>query len=97
MSWCETIDGPGILDLVPGRAFLAAYRGRMEGLDRLGLRMFTAGVSAWLNWAATRVMVVLDADREDDQLTKARRNVPGLLTAPLSLDRLERFVAAVAA
>jgi hypothetical protein len=59
--------------------------------------MFTAGVSAWLNWTATRVMIVLDGDRDDDQLTRARRNVPGLLTVPLSLDRLERFVDALAA
>ena len=59
--------------------------------------MFTAGVSAWLNWTATRVMIVLDGDEDDEQLAKARRNVPGLLTEPLSLDRLEQFVAAVAA
>jgi hypothetical protein len=52
-SWCETIDGPGDLDLVPAEALLAAYRGRVEGPDRLELRMFTAGVSAWLNWTAT--------------------------------------------
>ncbi len=97
MSWCETIDGPGVLDLVPGRALLAAYRARVEGPDRLELRMFTAGVSAWLNWTATRVMIVLDGDRDDDQLTRARRNVPGLLTVPLSLDRLERFVNALTA
>ncbi|HEY7070257.1 MAG TPA: hypothetical protein VH479_09100 [Acidimicrobiales bacterium] len=97
MSWCETIDGPGNLDVVPGRAFLAAYRGRVEGPEQLELRMFTAGVSAWLNWTATRVMIVLDAEREDDQLTKARRNVPGLLVEPLSLDRLEGFVEALAA
>jgi hypothetical protein len=32
-------------------------------------------------------MIVLDGDRDDDQLTRARRNVPGLLTVPLSLDR----------
>jgi hypothetical protein len=97
MSWCETIDGPGILDLAPGRAFLATYRARVEAPERLELRMFTAGVSAWLNWTATRVMIVLDGDRDDDQLPKARRNVPGLLTAPLSLDRLARFMDALAA
>jgi hypothetical protein len=54
-------------------------------------------VSAWLNWTATRVMIVLDGDENDEQLAKARRNVPGLLTEPLSLERLERFVAALAA
>jgi hypothetical protein len=96
MSWSETIDGPGVLDPVPGRAFLAAYRARVEGPERLELRVFTAGVSAGLNWTATRVMIVLDGDRDDEQLAKARRNVPGLLTAPLSLDRLEQFMDALA-
>ena len=40
-------------------------------------------MSAWLNWTATRVMIVLDGDRDDEQLEKARRNVPGLLVEPL--------------
>jgi hypothetical protein len=97
MSWSETIAGAGAPDPLPGRAFLAAYRGRVETPDRLELRMFTAGVSAWLNWTATRVMIVLDGDEDDEQLAKARRNVPGLLTEPLSFERLERFVAALAA
>jgi Ser/Thr protein kinase RdoA (MazF antagonist) len=95
MSWSETIDGPGILDPAPGRSFLAAYHRRVELPERLELRMFTAGVSAWLNWTATRVMIVLDGDRDDEQLEKARRNVPRLLVEPLSLDRLERFAAAL--
>jgi hypothetical protein len=42
------------------------------------------------------VMIVLDGDEDDEQLAKARRNVPGLLTEPLSFERLERFVAALA-
>ncbi len=77
MSWSETIDGAGAPDPVPGRAFLAAYRRRVEAPERLELRMFTAGVSAWLNWTATRVMIVLDGDEDDEQFAKARRNVPG--------------------
>ena len=97
MSWSETIDGAGAPDPVPGRAFLAAYRRRVEAPERLELRMFTAGVSAWLNWTATRVVIVLDGDEDDAAFAKARRNVPGLLSEPLSLDRLEQFVAAVAA
>jgi hypothetical protein len=96
MAWSETVDGAGALDLVPGRALLAAYRRRAETPDPLELRMFTAGVSAWLNWTATRVMIVLDRDEDDEQLAAARRNVPGLLAEPLSLDRLERFVAGLA-
>ena len=59
--------------------------------------MFTACVAAGLNWIATRAGIVLDGDADDEQFAKARRNVPGLLTEPLSLDRLERFMDALAA
>jgi hypothetical protein len=95
MAWSETIDGAP--DPVPGRALLAAYRARVEAPDRLELRMFSAGVSATLNWTATRVAIALDGDVDGERRATARRALPGLLVEPLSLDRLEQFMDALAA
>ena len=95
MAWSETIDGAP--DAVPGQAFLAAYRAQVEAPDRLELRMFSAGVSATLNWTATRVAIALDGDVDGERRATARRALPGLLVEPLSLDRLEQLVDALAA
>jgi hypothetical protein len=95
MAWSETIDGAP--DPVPGRALLAAYRARVEAPDRLELRMFSAGVSATLNWTANRVVIALDGDVDGERRATARRALPGLLVEPLSLDRLEQFMDALAA
>jgi hypothetical protein len=91
MAWSETIDGDHDHDVA--RSFLDGYREVAgDGLP-IERRMFTAGVTAALNWVISRVNIALNDTGEDQRL--AERNVPILLANPLTVDSVDRLMAAL--
>jgi hypothetical protein len=91
MAWSETVDGDHDHDVA--RSFLDGYREVAgDGLP-IERRMFTAGVTAALNWVISRVNIALNDTGEDQRL--AERNVPILLANPLTVDSVDRLMAAL--
>ncbi len=72
---------------------LKAYKREARGVSvgQLDLGIFSADISASLNWTATRLHIALHAeDRSRRQVTE--REIPGLLAAPPSARRYERIL-----
>ena len=60
-------------------------------VGQFDLGIFSADISASLNWTATRLHIALHAeDRSRRQV--AEREIPGLLAAPPSARRYERIL-----
>ena len=81
-----------------GRALLDAYRAeaRDVALGEIDLGIFSADISAVLNWTATRIHIALHA-HDAARRAAAAREIPELLSVPPSRRRYERILAAVSA
>jgi hypothetical protein len=83
----EEVNAPAAQSLL--NAYMREARGVSVGQVDLGI--FSADISASLNWTATRVHVALHAgDRSRRQM--AEREIPGLLAAPPSSHRYDRIL-----
>jgi hypothetical protein len=93
--WSAGVEGEEV-NAPAAQALLRAYGRETQGvsLGEVDLGIFSADVSASLNWTATRIHIALhaeDAARRD----VAEREVPGLLAAPPSTRRYERILKAL--
>lgn len=88
----EEVNGPA------ARALLAAYQAEAPAgaVGQIDLGIFSADVSAAVNWTATRIHIALHAHDTPRRAT-AEREVPELLAAPPSRRRYERILEVVSA
>jgi hypothetical protein len=77
-------------------ALVDGYRSRSGSFPVLQLPDFCVAVSGWLNWSYNQFCAAIDnADLEAQEF--AMRETQWLLAHPLTVDKLERMVEAVAA
>jgi len=83
----------GSVDRAAVSALLRGYRETAGTEPYLGLGMFSGTVTGWLAWVESRVNIALGAD-DPKARDIAARELPGLLARPLTVDQLERVLAA---
>ena len=90
--WSVGVDAEKV-NAPAAQALLDAYRSAAGGVTvgRLDLGIFSADISASLNWTATRIHIALHAE-DAPRRHMAEREIPGLLAAPPSPRRYERIL-----
>jgi hypothetical protein len=93
MAWSETVHGG--FDVEAAQAFLRGYRELAGDTITVAPAIFTAGVTAQLNWVISRVNIALN-DPDETERELADRNVQVLVDNPLSVSQIEDLITSLA-
>jgi hypothetical protein len=92
MAWSETVAND--YDVTAARGFLDGYR-QIAGAVPITLPMFSAGVTAGLNWTISRANIALHEEVASER-ELAERNIRVLARNPMTLRHVHRLVEGLA-
>jgi hypothetical protein len=92
-GWCEGVDGG--VNSPAARALFAAYSGVAGVPEPMNLGIFSAALSAGMNWLSSRIRIAINPAEGEEERELADRAVPWLLAHPPSRDHFQAILDAL--